>query len=155
MNHLAKLLNPHENILLDLDVASMKRLLEEAAKVLSSVAGVPAQNLFDALFAREKLGATGLGGGVAIPHARVQGAIEPCLCFIRTHESIPCEGPKQKEARIFFIVAIPENTPETYLDILADVAGLLSTPNAIDALLNAADAAEVATQIQAWEPKTK
>lgn len=155
MNHLAKLLNPHENILLDLDVASMKRLLEEAAKVLSLAAGVPAQNLFDALFAREKLGSTGLGRGVAIPHARIQGAIEPCLCLIRTREGIACEGPAQKEARIFFVIAIPENTPEVYLDILADVAGLLSDTDLRKTLLSATEATEIATQIQAWTPKEK
>lgn len=154
MNHITKLLNPRENILLEAEVSSRKRLFEEAAKVLSTAAGVPAQNVFDALIAREKLGSTGLGQLAAIPHARICGVVDPCLCLIRTSAPIDFGGPAQTSAQLFFIIAIPENSPEAYLDILSEIANLLQDPHARTALMKAETPGEIVTVITDWEPTT-
>ncbi len=151
MRYLSPLLNPEENILVDLDVLSLKRLFEEAAKVLSPSVGVPAQRIFDALIAREKLGSTGLGNSVAIPHARIGNSSTPSMCLIRTKEPIDCAGPNQKDARLFFIVAVSETAPDAYMDILREVAELVQDTEMKDALLKEATAAEIARRINAWE----
>lgn len=151
MRYLSPLLNPEENILVDLDVLSLKRLFEEAAKVLSPSVGVPAQRIFDALIAREKLGSTGLGNSVAIPHARIGNSSTPSMCLIRTKEPIDCAGPNQKDARLFFIVAVSETAPDAYMDILREVAELVQDTEMKDALLKEATATEIARRINAWE----
>ena len=110
MNHIAPLLNPSENILLDLDVLSRKRLFEEVSRILAVSSGVPAQSVFDALIAREKLGPTGLGCRAGIPHARINGIVDPGLCLVRTKQPIDYDGPGQTTAQLFFAVAIPEST---------------------------------------------
>ena len=72
MNLIAKLLPP-SNILLDLDVTSKKRMFEQAGLLFENNQGVARSLVFDSLFARERLGSTGLGQGVAIPHGRIKG----------------------------------------------------------------------------------
>ena len=152
MNHIAPLLNPNENILLDLDVSSRKRLFEEVSQVLAVSAGVPPQSVFDALIAREKLGPTGLGCRAGIPHARINGIVDPGLCLVRTKQPIDYEGPGQTTAQLFFAVAIPENNPEAYLDILSDVSGFLRDKNDRIALMTANSAKQALEIISAWEP---
>ncbi len=151
MRYLSPILNPEENILVDLDVLSLKRLFEEAAKVLSPSVGVPAQSIFDALIAREKLGSTGLGNSVAIPHARIGNSSTPSLCLVRTKEPIACAGPNQKEARLFFVVAISETAPDAYLDILREVAELVQDTGMLETLLEEKAATDIASFIRAWE----
>jgi len=152
MNRIANLLNAQENILLDVDVASRKRLFEAAAKVISTTAGVPAQTVFDGLIAREKLGSTGLGSNAAIPHTRLGGLVEPSLCLIRTKEPIAYEGANQSTAQLFFVVAIPENAAEDYLAILAEVAGFLCDPLSREALLQAKTPSKALEAIAIWSP---
>lgn len=152
MRYLSPLLNPEENILVDLDVLSLKRLFEEASKVLSPSVGIPAQQIFDALIAREKLGATGLGGSVAIPHARIGNSATPSMCLIRTKEPIDCAGPNQKTARLFFIVAVSETCADDYLNILREVAELVGDTVMKDSLIEDSETAlDIAHSIHAWE----
>ena len=151
MKYLSAILNPEENILVDSDVLSLKRLFEKAAQVLSPSVGVPAQSIFDALIAREKLGSTGLGGAVAIPHARIGNSSTPSMCLIRTKEAIDCAGPNQKTARLFFIAAISEAAPDAYLNILREVAEIVQDTEMKNTLLKEATAADIARVILAWE----
>ena len=152
MNHIAPLLNSSENILLDLDVSSRKRLFEEISQVLAVSSGVPVQSVFDALIAREKLGPTGLGCCAGIPHARINGVVDPALCLVRTKLPIDYDGPGQTTAQLFFSVAIPEKNPEAYLDILSDVAGFLRDKAARSALMRATSAKDALEIITAWKP---
>ncbi len=151
MRYLSPHLNPEDNILVDLDVLSLKRLFEEAAKVLAPSVGVPAQSIFDALIAREKLGSTGLGNSVAIPHARIGNSATPSMCLVRTKEPIDCAGPNQKTARLFFVVAVSENSADAYLDILREVAELVQDTGMLETLLKEESATDIARFIHAWE----
>ncbi|EXI89489.1 MAG: Nitrogen regulatory protein [Candidatus Accumulibacter sp. BA-94] len=72
MSHITQLL-PLENIVLDLDVSSKKRVFEHVGLLFENYLGIARSTVFDSLFAREKLGSTGLGQGVAIPHGRIKG----------------------------------------------------------------------------------
>jgi PTS system nitrogen regulatory IIA component len=72
MNLISKLL-PEPNVMLDLDVASKKRVFEQAGPLFENNNQIARSQVFDSLFAREKLGSTGLGRGIAIPHGRVKG----------------------------------------------------------------------------------
>ena len=152
MNHIAPLLNPSENILLDLDVLSRKRLFEEVSRILAVSSGVPAQSVFDALIAREKLGPTGLGCRAGIPHARINGIVDPGLCLVRTKQPIDYDGPGQTTAQLFFAVVIPESNPDAYLAILSDVAGFLRDKTARSTLMTATSAKQALEIITAWEP---
>src|SRR3954462_14677580 len=91
MNLIAKLL-PGQNVVADLDVGSKKRVFEHAGLLFEYNQNVARSHVFDSLFAREKLGSTGLGQGIAIPHGRIKGLKEAVGAMIRMHESIPFDA---------------------------------------------------------------
>ena len=72
MTNIAKIL-PQENVLLDLDVSSKKRAFEQAGLLFENNCGIARSTVSENLFARERLGSTGLGHGVAVPHGRIKG----------------------------------------------------------------------------------
>ena len=76
MNLVSKLLPP-SNIVLDLEASSKKRIFEQAGLIFENNQGLARSLVFDSLFAREHLGSTGLGQGVAIPHGRIKGFAKP------------------------------------------------------------------------------
>jgi PTS system nitrogen regulatory IIA component len=101
-----------ETVRLDLNVASRKRLFEEAGLVFESSAGIPHKEAFDALFAREKLGSTCIGGGCAIPHGRTEHAEEPAVAVIRTAEPIVLDAPDGKPVQLFICMLVPQKAAE-------------------------------------------
>jgi PTS system nitrogen regulatory IIA component len=84
MSQITQLL-PLENIILDLDASSKKRVFEHVGLLFENYLGIARSTVFDSLFAREKLGSTGLGQGVAIPHGRIKG-LQGC------HRRFPAPG---------------------------------------------------------------
>ena len=91
--------------------AAKKRLFEEAAQLLENEAELPNTNVFDCLFAREKLGSTGLGQGVAIPHGRHACVKKATGAFIRTKEPVAFDAPDGKPVSLIFILLVPETLP--------------------------------------------
>ena len=79
---------PLSHIVLDMEVGSKKRLFEEAGLLLEQESSLSHADVFECLFAREKLGSTGLGQGVAIPHGRYAGVSQATGAFIRIREPI-------------------------------------------------------------------
>ena len=90
---------PLSHIVLDLEVGSKKRLFEEAGLLLEHEAELPHGDVFDCLFAREKLGSTGLGQGVAIPHGRHACVKKATGAFIRTKEPVALSGTNEVKIR--------------------------------------------------------
>ena len=92
MNLIASLLPP-ANIVLDQDITSKKRLFEQAGLLFENNQGIARSLVFDSLFARERLGSTGLGQGVAIPHGRIKGLKEPVGAFVRLSTPVAFDAP--------------------------------------------------------------
>ena len=125
MNRLAKLLPPG-NIALDVSVTSKKRVFEQAGLLFENNHGVTRAVVTDNLFARESLGSTGLGAGVAIPHGRIKGLKQPLAAFMRLSEPVPFESPDGKPVSLLIFLLVPEQATQQHLEILSEIAQLLS-----------------------------
>lgn len=150
MNHIAPLLTL-DCVALDEDLPTRKRAFEAIGLIVEKCAGVSHQAVFDSLIARERLGSTCLGGGIAIPHGRIEGLDQIVLAVLRTKESITWDTPDNRKARLFFGVVIPKNDPDKYLDVLADIAALLKNKQAKEFLLNARTPLELCQYIGNWQ----
>src|SRR3954463_3724030 len=102
MNHIASLLPP-ANIVLDQDITSKKRLFEQAGLLFENNQGIARSLVFDSLFARERLGSTGLGQGVAIPHGRIKGLKEAVGAFMRLANPVSFDAPDGKPVGLVFV----------------------------------------------------
>ena len=140
MSLLAKLL-PADNILLDLEAGSNKRVFEQAGLLFENNNGIARATVFDSLFAREKLGSTGLGQGVAIPHGRIKGLKEARGAFLRLATPVPFDSPDGKPVSLLFVLLVPEQATEQHLQILSELAQRFSDRSFRDAISAAADAA--------------
>ena len=128
-----------ENIVLDLDVTSKKRVFEHAGLLFENHQGIACSTVFDSLFAREKLGSTGLGLGVAIPHGRIKGLKEACGAFLRLTTPVPFDSPDGKPVSLLFVLLVPEHANEQHLQILSALAERFSDRPCREALSAAED----------------
>ena len=139
MSLLANLL-PVENILLDLEASSKKRVFEQAGLLFENNNGVARSTVFDSLFAREKLGSTGLGQGVAIPHGRIKGLKAPVGAFCRLISPVQFDAPDGTPVGLVFILLVPEAANEHHLQLLSELAQMFSDKAFRDQLGEASDA---------------
>jgi PTS system nitrogen regulatory IIA component len=151
MNLIAKLLPP-SNILLDLDVTSKKRMFEQAGLLFENNQGVARSLVFDSLFARERLGSTGLGQGVAIPHGRIKGLKEAVGAFVRLAQPVPFDAPDGKPVSLVFLLLVPEQATEQHLRVLSELAQMLSDRELREKLSTGTDAGTLHQHITAWQP---
>ena len=151
MGVLAKLV-PAGNVVLDLDVASKKRLFEHAGMLFEAQSRLAHSQVYDALFARERLGSTGLGHGIAIPHGRIKGLKEATGAFLRLRTAIPFEAPDGKPVNLIFVLLVPEKANEQHLLILSELAEMFSERDTRAQLTDAQDAQHARTVIAEWEP---
>ncbi|MBV8656522.1 MAG: PTS sugar transporter subunit IIA [Burkholderiales bacterium] len=133
---------PLSNVFLDIDLTSKKRVFEQAGLLFENSHGIARSMVFDALFAREKLGSTGLGQGVAIPHGRIKGLKEAVGAFFRLQNPIPFEAPDGKPVSTVFVLLVPEQATDVHLQILSELAQVFSDRKLRDALALAATADE-------------
>ena len=125
------LLAPERVVVGPPEVTSRKRALETLSNLLAAAREPLSQRLvFDQLCARERLGSTGLGFGVALPHARVPGLGEACGAFIRTNEGIEFDAPDGDRVDLMFGLVVPQECTGDHIEVLATLARLLS----VDAL---------------------
>ncbi|HYF57323.1 MAG TPA: PTS sugar transporter subunit IIA [Burkholderiaceae bacterium] len=151
MNRIAKLL-PARNVLLDLPVSSKKRAFEQAALLFENEHGIERGKVFDSLFARERLGSTGLGQAVAIPHGRIKGLREAIAAVLRVADPIAFDAPDAQPVRLLVFLLVPEHATEEHLELLSELAELLSDAGIRDTLLNSDDAAGIHRVLSTWEP---
>ncbi|MDR2451264.1 MAG: PTS IIA-like nitrogen regulatory protein PtsN [Candidatus Accumulibacter sp.] len=142
MSQISQLL-PLENVVLDLEAGSKKRVFEYAGLVFENNQGVANSAVFHSLFSREKLGSTGLGQGIAIPHGRIKGLKKALGAFIRLANPIPFDSPDGEPVSMFFILLVPEQATEQHLQILSELAERFSEASCRDALSMARDAQTV------------
>lgn len=105
---------------LDVDASTKKRVLEKIVDLCSHDDNK--QDWFLALIEREKLGSTGLGHGVALPHARISGIDSPTACFIRLKTPVDFDSQDSQAVDLIFGLFVPEKSNETHLQILASIA---------------------------------
>jgi PTS system nitrogen regulatory IIA component len=151
MNLIARLLPP-SNILVDLDVTSKKRMFEQAGLLFENNQGVARALVFDSLFARERLGSTGLGHGVAIPHGRIKGLKEAVGAFVRLAQPVPFDAPDGKPVTLVFLRLVPENATERHLQILSELAQMFSDRELRDKLASDSSASALHQHITEWQP---
>ena len=142
MNLIAQLLTA-ENIVLDLDASSKKRVFEHAGLLFENNQGIARSAVFDSLFAREKLGSTGLGKGIAIPHGRIKGLKHACGAFLRLAQPVPFDSPDGVPVSLLFVLLVPEQATEQHLQILSELAERFSDRACRDALASARNAEEI------------
>ena len=152
MNPVASLLTI-DGIALNVDAPSRKRAFEELAHLFEKNAGIPHREAFDALNARERLGCTALGGGVAIPHGRVQDLDKIVVAILRTKTPVVFDTPDNRRARLFFGILIPANDEEHYLPVLATVAALLKDREIKEKLLDETDPVAICQIISDFVPQ--
>ncbi len=151
MNLVPKLL-PISNVVLDLSVSSKKRLFEQVGLLFENHQSIARNTVFDSLFAREKLGSTGLGQGVAIPHGRIKGLKEAVGAFIRLAAPVPFEAPDAKPVNLVFVLLVPEQANEQHLQILSELAEMFSDREFRAQIASEPDAATVHQRFIAWQP---
>ncbi|WP_079434752.1 PTS IIA-like nitrogen regulatory protein PtsN [Zoogloea sp. LCSB751] len=149
MNLIAKLLPP-TNVVVGLEASSKKRAFEQAGLLFENNHGIGRSTVFDSLFAREKLGSTGLGQGIAIPHGRIKGLKEALGAFIRLADPVPFDAPDGRPVSMLFVLLVPEQANEHHLQLLSELAQMFSDRNFREQLMNAPDAQAAHTLFAQW-----
>jgi nitrogen PTS system EIIA component len=151
MNRLAAIL-PATNVLVDVDATSKKRAFEHAGLVFENQHALARGLVTDNLFARERLGSTGLGHGVAIPHGRIKGLKTPLAAVLRVRQPIPFDAPDDEAVGLLIFLLVPEAATQRHLEILSEIAEMLSDRELRERLKTETDAAVVHGLISRWEP---
>jgi PTS system nitrogen regulatory IIA component len=150
MNQIAQLL-PAANILLDVDAASKARLFETVGALFETNRGLAHGIIVGSLLAREKLGSTGLGQGIAIPHGRIRGLQEAQGAFVRLKHPIPFDAPDGKPVAQAFVLLVPEHATEQHLQLLSELAQMFSDRRFRDHIAGATDTAALHALFREWE----
>lgn len=149
MNRLASIL-PAAQVLVHVDATSKKRAFEEVGLLFENLHGLNRALVTDSLFARERLGSTGLGHGVAIPHGRIKGLKAPMAAVLQLAQPIGFDAPDEQPVSLLIFLLVPEAATQKHLEILSEIAELLSDA-ALRAKLNgSASADELHGLIAAW-----
>ncbi len=151
MTHLSQIL-PQKNIVLDLECSSKKRAFEQAGLIFENNCGIARSTVSDNLFARERLGSTGLGHGVAVPHGRIRGLKAPLAAFVRLSEPIPFESPDGEPVKLLIFLLIPDNVTQQHLEILSEIAEMFSDKSFRAELSEDADASSLYARLVNWHP---
>ena len=133
-----------QRVVVDAELTSKKGVLEKLAGMLSSAdASLTSKIVFDCLVARERLGTTGLGSGIAIPHGRVASNGKSIGAFVRTVNPIDFDAVDNAPVDIFFALCVPEEATDEHLALLSVLAGNFSDPGFIEALRDTSSAADI------------
>ena len=132
-----------EAILSDLKAQNKKGILEELVTPVARIAGVNQDDLVKVLLERERLGSTGIGGGIGIPHGKMKALEALILGFGLSRKGVDFESLDGHPTHIFFLLVTPENSTGLHLKLLARISRILKNDPFKARLLNAADGAEI------------
>src|SRR6478735_8012506 len=149
MNRLASILPPAQ-VLVGVDATSKKRAFEEAGLLFENLHGLSRALITDSLFARERLGSTGLGHGVAIPHGRIKGLKAPMAAVVQLSQPIGFDAPDEQAVGLLIFLLVPEAATQKHLEILSEIAELLSDSALREQLKTSTDAAGLHHLIASW-----
>ena len=151
MNRLAAIL-PVEQVLVGVDATSKKRAFEEAGLLFESLHGLSRALVTDSLFARERLGSTGLGHGVAIPHGRIKGLKSPMAAGCQLAQAIGFDAPDEQAVKLLIFLLVPEAATQKHVEILSEIAEILSNASTRDNMISSATASSLHDLIDKWLP---
>lgn len=145
------LLNP-QRITCNTELGSKKKVLETLSELLAAdITSHSQAQIFDNLIMRERLGSTGLGSGVALPHCRLSGITEPYGALLTLNQAVDFDSPDQKGVDIVFSLVVPEDSNEEHLQILAHLAKLFSDHNLCSQLREATNVQGILDVIDHWQ----
>ena len=151
MNRLSQIL-PCAQVLVAVDAASKKRAFEDAGLLFENLHGLNRSLVTDSLFARERLGSTGLGHGVAIPHGRIKGLKSPMAAVFQLAQAIGFDAPDEQAVKLLIFLLVPEAATQKHLEILSEIAELLSNGRTRDDMISSATASSLHDLIDKWLP---
>jgi len=143
-----------DRIVCDVSVSSKKRALEAASNLLSEATtdvDLSETEIFDGLIARERLGSTGLGHGVAIPHGRFKGINQAIAVFIKFEQGIDFDAIDAEPVDLMFALMVPEESTEEHLQLLAALAEMFSNPSMRERIRQSSSSAEIAAIFGGWQ----
>ena len=150
MNRLASIL-PLPQVLVQVDAASKRRAFEEAGLLFENLHGLNRALVTDSLFARERLGSTGLGHGVAIPHGRIRGLKAPMAAVLQLDAAIGFDAPDDQPVGLLIFLLVPEAATQKHLEILSEIAELLSDAPLRENIKGCTDAVALHALIATWK----
>ncbi len=131
---------------------SQKRLFQTIAQLISSdQPSLTNSDVFNRLIAREKLGSTALGQGIAIPHCRLENCVSPIGCLVTLEDAVDFNAPDDRPVDLLCALLVPEESAQQHLDTLAGMARLFQQEEFCRRLRAARDAAELFSIATTWE----
>jgi PTS system nitrogen regulatory IIA component len=122
----------HLQALSDQSLLSKKRVFERAAEAMGGSLNLSSETIYRALLAREKLGSTAIGEGIAIPHCRINDCAVPAGCLVTLQEPIDFGSADGQDVDIIFVLLVPEEATEVHLKLLAALARSFSNAEVRD-----------------------
>lgn len=150
MNRLASILSVAQ-VLVHVDATSKKRAFEEAGLLFENLHGLSRSLVTDSLFSRERLGSTGLGHGVAIPHGRIKGLKAPMAAVLQLKQPIGFDAPDEQAVSLLIFLLVPEAATQKHLEILSEIAEMLSDASLREKLATSANPADLHGLIVNWQ----
>jgi PTS system nitrogen regulatory IIA component len=150
MNRLASILTPAQ-VLAQVEVTSKKRAFEEAGLLFENLHGLSRALVTDSLFSRERLGSTGLGHGVAIPHGRIKGLKSPMAAVFQLANPIGFDAPDDQVVGLLIFLLVPEAATQKHLEILSEIAELLSDADLREKMVASTDSGQLHALISRWQ----
>jgi PTS system nitrogen regulatory IIA component len=133
------------------EISSKKRLLEFIAEKAADELGLVKNEIYNQLLERERLGSTGLGKGIAVPHARLDNLDRTYACFVKLDDPVNYDAIDRQPVDLVFVILIPEASTEEHLKILASLAKLFSDQAVCNQIRESDSAEQILATIQQAE----
>jgi nitrogen PTS system EIIA component len=139
------------HVALDVEAGDKKALFEHAGALLESASGLTRQQIAGSLMSRERMGSTGLGQAIAIPHGRVKGLREATGAFLRLRTPLAFDAPDGLPVSLVFVLLVPERATDLHLQILSSLAEMFSDRDLRAQLASVPDALAAQRLISNWQ----
>jgi PTS system nitrogen regulatory IIA component len=137
------------------DVASKKRLLQTLADLLAAGdAALSSETILERLLERERLGSTGLGHGIALPHSRMSEVIESRCAFVQLRQGVDYDAIDVEPVDLALALLVPEEATENHLQLLSALATMFSDERLRQGLRHATSPEEVLALFELWDSPT-
>ena len=118
-----------ERIICNVNLSSKKAALETLSGLIASASiRLDEQEVFNSLLTRERLGGTGLGNGIALPHGRMKDGLSTIAAFIKLQQGVDYDAVDHQPVDLIFALLVPEQSTEEHLQVLARLAGMFNEP---------------------------